>query len=153
VKRFRFRFQRVLETKRYVEEMKRNELAALVAQRLEDERRLLAVQADLLDQQLDLARRAEAGGKLSDVLLYARYFLKVADDIRRFEGQLAGWDEQIALKRAELVEARRETRVLEKVEESDRRAYGQAVARWEQKLMDEVAAGRYVRGVHEEIGQ
>jgi flagellar FliJ protein len=151
VKRFAFRFQRVLEMKRHVEEMRKNELAALMAQRLDDERRLFAVQGELLDRQCELASRAEARERLPDLARIASYFCKLADDIRRFEAQLARWDEQIEAKRGELVEAKREVKVLEKLEETDRRAYDKAVAGWEQKLIDEVATGRYVRGGHEGV--
>ena len=150
MKRFAFRFQRVLETKRHFENLRKNELAALMAQRLEDERRLFSIQDELLDGQRDLAERAEAHRALTDIARIARYFGKLADDIRRFEQQLARWDEQIAAKREELVEARKGTRILEKLEAADRRAYGKALAGWEQKMIDEVATGRYVRRLHEE---
>jgi flagellar FliJ protein len=151
VKRFAFRFQRVLETKRHFEEMKRNELAALMAQRLDDERRLFAIQGELLDRQRTLASRAEARERLPELARIARYFLKLADDIKRVEAQLARWDEQIEAKRAELVEAKREVKVLEKLEQADRRAYDKAAAAWEQKVIDEVATGRYVRRAQEEV--
>jgi len=150
VKRFAFRFQRVLETKRHFEELKKNELAALMAQRLHDERRLFSVQSQLLDGHRALAARAEAREVLSDIAVAARYFRKLSDDIRRCEEQLAWWDGQIEAKREELVEARRETRVLDKLEAADRRVHEKAMAGWEQKLIDEVAAGRTARGTHEE---
>lgn len=151
MKRFAFRFNRVLETKRHIEEAKKNALAALVAQRLQDETQLLAIQGELLDRQRELAGRAEAGKTLSDVALMVRYFSKLADDIRRLEKVLARWDAEIEAKRAEFVEAKRETATLEKLEATDRRAYMKAVAGWEQKLIDDVATGRYVRGLHEEV--
>jgi flagellar FliJ protein len=147
VKRFRFRFQRVLDTKRHFEETKKNELAALIAQRLEDERKLFGIQSELLDRQCDLARRAMGGERLGDLARWARYLLKLTDDIRRFERLLVEWDEQIEIKRGELVEAKREVKVLEKLEETDRRAHAKELADWEQKLIDEVATGRHVRGV------
>jgi flagellar FliJ protein len=151
VKRFGFRFERVFETKRYFEEMKRTELAALMAQRLQDEQRLLAVQGTLLERQCELAGRAEARQVISDIARLARYMNKLADDIRRIREQLARWDEQIESKRDELVEAKRETKILEKLKASDRRAYDKALSDWEQKLIDEAAAGRYVRGVRGEV--
>jgi flagellar FliJ protein len=151
MKRFRFRFQRVLETKRHFEDMRRSELAALVAQRLEDERRLFAVQGELLERQCELARRAESRERLPDMARLARYFHKLAGDIELLGRELARWDEQIELKRLELVEAKREVKVLEKLEAGDRRAHDKSVADWEQKLIDEVATGRYVRGVREGI--
>jgi len=152
VRRFAFRFQRVLETKRHFEEMRKDELAALMAQRLDEERKLFAVQGELLDRRLELARRAEARETLRDLARLARYFYKLADDIKRFEGQLARWDEQIEAKREELVEAKREVKVLEKLEEKDRRAYAKAEADWEQKLIDDVASTRYVRGARQARG-
>jgi len=151
VRRFAFRFERVLETKRYVEEMKANELAALMAQRLQDEERLLAVQGQLLDQQRELANRAETRQALSDIAVIARYMNTLVDEIRRYQEQLARWDEQIEGKREELVEAKRETTVLDKLKKSDRRAYQKAVNDWEQKLIDDAAAGRYVRRMREEV--
>jgi flagellar FliJ protein len=150
MRRFAFRFQRVLETKRHFEEMRKDELAALIAQRLDDERRLFAVQGELLDRQIELARRAEARETLPDLARIARYFYKLADDIKRLEAQLARWDEQIEAKRQELVEAKREVKVLEKLEERDRRAYAKAEADWEQKLIDDVATSRYVRHAQHE---
>ena len=150
MKRFAFRFERVLETKRHFEELKKNEVAALMAQRLQDEGRLFSVQSELLDGQRALTSRAEAREVLSDIAVVARYFRKLSEDIRCCEEQLAWWDGQIETKREELVEARRETRVLDKLKAGDRRAHDKAVADWEQKLIDEVAAGRHVRGAHEE---
>ncbi|MBN1916640.1 MAG: flagellar export protein FliJ [Verrucomicrobia bacterium] len=151
MKRFVFRFQRVLEMRRHGEDVKKNELAALMAQRLQDERKLFAVQGELLDRQCELAGRAEAHETLSDLAGLARYFLKLADDIRCVEEQLVRWDAQIEAKRIELVEAKRDVKVLEKIEESDRRAYDKALAGWEQKLIDEVATGRHVRRLREEV--
>jgi flagellar FliJ protein len=151
VKRFAFRFERVLETKRYLEEAKRTELAVLMAQRLQDEQRLLAVQGTLLDWQRELAGRVEARQVISDIARLARYMNKLADDIRRIQDELARWDEQIEVKREELVEAKRETTVLEKLKASDRRAYDKALSDWEQKLIDEAAAGPYARGVRGKV--
>jgi flagellar export protein FliJ len=143
----------VLATKRHFEDVKKSELAALMAQRLQDEKRLLATQAELLDGQLTLARRAEARETLSGLAQWAAYFNRLADDIARFAGALAHWDEQIEVKRAELVEAKREVKVLEKLEATDHRAFDKAVAGWEQKLIDEVATGRFIRGVREGVQQ
>jgi flagellar FliJ protein len=150
VKRFSFRFQRVLETKRHFEQMRKDELAALMAQRLEDERKLFAVQEALLERQRELAHRAEVHETLRDLVRVTRYFGKLAGDITRFEQQLARWDERIEAKRDELVEAKREVKVLEKLEEKDRRAYAKALGDWERKLIDDVATGRYVRARREE---
>lgn len=150
MKRFSFRFQRVLETKRHFEEMRKDELAALIAQRLEDERRLFAVQGELLDRQRDLADRAVAREVLPDLAQLTQYFRKLAGDITRFEQELARWDERIEAARTALVEAKREVKVLEKLKEKDHRAYNKAVGDWERKLIDDVATGRYVRSAHEE---
>jgi flagellar FliJ protein len=151
VKRFVFRFQRVLDTRRHFEDVKKNELAALMAQRLEDEQRLLATQAELLDGQLALARRAEAREMLPGLAQWAAYFSRLTDDIERFAHALSRWDEQIEVKRAELVEAKRDVKVLEKLEDTDRGAFDKTVARWEQKRIDEVATGRFIRGVREGV--
>ena len=151
MKRFAFRFQRVLETKRHFEDIKKNEMAVLMAQRLEDEGSLRAIEGELLDRQRQLAGRAEAHETIEDVALLANYFETLAGQIRLYREQLERWDDQIETKREELVETKRETKVLEQLEQSDRRAYDKAVADWEQKLIDEVAAGRYVRAKHEEV--
>ena len=153
MKRFAFRFQRVLETKRHFEDIQKNELALLMAQRLEDERRLLAIEGELLERQRQLAGRAEARETLDDVVLLMRYFEKLVGQIRLCREQLDRWDRQIEAKREELVEAKRETKVLEQLEQADRRAYDKALAGWEQKLIDEVAAARYVRAKHEEVSR
>jgi len=153
VKRFRFRFQRVLDTKRHFEDAKKNELAALMAQRLQDEQRLLTIQAELLDEQQALARRADAHDTLAGLAQLAAYFSRLADDIERFARALSRWDGQIEVKRGELVEAKREVKVLEKLEETDRRAFDKAAGAWEQKLIDEVATGRFIRGVREGVQQ
>jgi len=151
VKRFAFRFQRVLEMKRHVEDTKKDELAALMAQRLQDERALFAVRGELLDRQRELGGRAEAHETLRDLATLTRYFQKLASDIMCFERHLARWDEQIDLKRQELVEAKRGVKVLEKLEETDRGVYDKALGDWEQKLIDEVATGRHVRALREEV--
>lgn len=153
MRQFRFRFQRVLDTKRHFEDVRKNELAALMAQRLDDERRLLSVQAELLDEQQGLARRAEAHDTLPGLTQLAAYFGRLAGDIERLTGALLRWDEQIDAKRAELVEAKREVKVLEKLEQTDRVAFDKALGAWEQKLIDEVATGRFIRGVREGVQQ
>ena len=153
MKRFEFRFLRVLETKRHFEDIKKNEMAVLMAQRLEDERLLLALESELLDRQRRLAGRAEAREMLEDVALVVSYFEKLTGQIQLCRQQLERWDGQIEAKREELVETKRETKVLEQLEQGDRRAYDKAVADWEQKLIDEVATGRYVRAKHEEVSR
>jgi flagellar FliJ protein len=145
--RFHFR----LQTLRRLREITRDELRFRLATAYEAERILAEQRASLAQEEaeLALARRAIIERTPVDVngLLSAqRYQLALTAQGKIFEEQAAKLAAEVESRRAAVVEADREVRVLDKVEERQRRQHEQVMARIEMKRMDEIGATRWTGG-------
>jgi flagellar export protein FliJ len=145
--RFNFR----LQTLRRLREITRDELRFRLATAYEAERILAQQRAALAleEAELALARRAIIERTPVDVnglLASQRYQLALTAQGKVFEEQAAKLAAEVELRRAAVVEADREVRVLDKLEERQRRQHEQARAQVEMKRMDEIGATRWPGG-------
>jgi flagellar FliJ protein len=139
MKKFRFSLETVLKVKRQVEELRQRELAAAQAQRDQvlahlgacetAQRELNEFQAQRRVGVLDLASETWFQGKLS--LINGKIFLAKRQLIER--------EELLDAARHRAVEAGRERKVLEKLEEQQRLEHQLKSNREEQGFMDEMA--------------
>jgi flagellar FliJ protein len=137
---FRFRLQTLARLHEAARDERRAELAD--AMRVDD---ALREQLSDLEGNRKLARQMqtlEAGPVDVDRLLQAqRYEASVVGEIRHVEDQRRRVGEEIERRRAALVEADRQVKVLEKLRETQQAEHAEAEAAAEMKVLDE-AAGR-----------
>jgi flagellar FliJ protein len=142
---FRFR----LQTLARLLESARDERRAELADALRVEESIRAQLAELEQDRL-LARRIQtlgAGPVDVDRLLEAqRYEATLIIEIRHVEGQRIRVAEEVERRRAALVEADRQVKVLEKLREKQQEEYAAAELAQEMKMLDE-AAGRRRSGL------
>jgi flagellar FliJ protein len=142
------RFQFRLQTLRRIREIHRDEQRGRLATAFEAER-ILQQQRDALAaeaaEHLENQRRAMREG-LIDVnwmLTTQRYQLALEAQSSVLTQQAAKLAEEVERRRVALVEADREVRVLDKLEERQRAQHRIGAVRAETKLLDEVAAVRW----------
>jgi flagellar FliJ protein len=144
MKHFRFR----LQTLRRLREIHRDEQRERLATALEAERILARQQEALAAESAELAgaqRRLLHAGPLdvNQLLTAQRYQLSLEAQRRAAADQSVRLADEVERRRQAAVEADREVRVLDKLEEAQRRNYAQAAQRQEVKRMDEIASTRW----------
>jgi flagellar FliJ protein len=145
-KKFKFRLEVVLTHRKKVEDEKAGELGRATLERLQAE---AAVQAVLEQQQALLTRKAElqVSGEFfaADLEEYVRYMqslqAKEAERRRVLERARAGEERA----RQELVIARQEREVLDRLRQNQHTAYLKELDAAEMKLIDELATEAFAR--------
>ena len=142
--RFRFR----LQTLRRLREIHRDEQRGRLAAAFEAERILAGQREGVAAEAVALSntqRQLMQQGVLdvNQLLSVQRYQLSLEAQARTLAEQAAKLNEEVERRRQSLVEADREVRVLDKLEERQRREHREGAARAETKVMDEVAATRW----------
>jgi flagellar FliJ protein len=142
--KYRFR----LETLRRLREIHRDELRSQLATAFEAERILNEQQAALAAEESALLRSqrdvmAQAPVDVNRLLAGQRYQLALESQARTLAGQAEMLAAEVDRRRAAVVEADREVRVLDKLEERQRRAHRQEGERAEFKRLDDIGAMRW----------
>jgi len=142
--RFNFR----LQTLRRLREIHRDEQRGRLATAFEAERILAeqrnAVSAEttaLVESQRALMQQGSLD--VNQLLTAQRYQMALEAQIRALADQAARLAEEVERRRQSLVEADREMRVLDKLEERKRQQHREAAQRAETKVLDEVASTRW----------
>lgn len=143
MKKFVFRFQTLLDTKKHHEELLENDLAILMKKHIEQQSLLEEARAELLSHREQCANCKE--GLVEDIRRHRDFYEKLQDDIRLREEAVSAAASEVQSKRSELVELRRERLALEKLREKDHAKYQRELAMWERKFLDEIAAHKYAR--------
>jgi flagellar FliJ protein len=139
VRKFRFSLETVLKVKRQVEEQRQRELAMVQAMRDKTLMQLGATENKIRD--LGVAQQAERSHKID--LSTEEWYLARHQGLRQalilLRRDLIVHEAALETARARAVEAARERRVLEKLEESQLAAWQQKANAEEQSFMDELA--------------
>jgi flagellar protein FliJ len=142
--RFNFR----LQTLRRLREIHRDEQRARLATAFEAERILSAQREALIAETAALVaaqRTSMTQGSLdvNSLLTSQRYRMELDAQLRILQNQAANLAEEIERRRQSLVEADREVRILDKLEERKRQQHREEALRTETKVLDEVASTRW----------
>lgn len=141
-----FRLQQLLNLRRQTEEQKAITLSTVEA---EQQLSLSSLQQLLAQETTQLASMADARrtGSLDPVNAEATrlYLEHLEESIERQREQVAAMTVQVDARRAELVEATREKRLLERLEERHDETVAAEASRLEDTQTDEIAAQRYRR--------
>lgn len=140
-KAFQFRMERLLELRRLQEDLKKRELAAAnraVAQR-QQTILLLLVEENAAKDELKELKGADRALDLTAIRIQEQYRNWLDHQIVQSYRELQDLQRRTAEKRAELSEASKGVRVLERLRERKRSEHRYAMDRDEQKFLDEVA--------------
>jgi flagellar export protein FliJ len=140
---FKFRLASVLRLREHIKDQKHWELRALY-----ESRRDLVTEIDALESQLSTSVDVLAAGKIFTVLdlrLRAEYDQSLSKRVKAKRVALNRLDENIAEKRAELVEAMRAVKSLEQLRRRHEERYWRAQNLMQQRLSDEIAQRKFVQ--------
>ena len=143
MKKFDFRFQRLLDLKERMEETRRRALGEAVAQLFEEQERL----SQLQHTQTSYRQNWQSVAGLNPTLLSlnANYLLRLQREILEQEERVRQAETTVEEKRGELTEATRERRVYETLKDRAAVAYRREQKRQERILLDEAGKQIYLR--------
>lgn len=139
MKRFEFELEGVLDHRRHLEEKSKREFA-LAARVVEEKRQeLVALHQAIRSERDGLAQATRGQIDLGNVLTRYRYLGRLHLTIGELHLAIAKGERALEGRRAELVEARRARRVLERLRERRLSEHHAEEERQEQRATDEVA--------------
>ncbi|MBN1345966.1 MAG: flagellar export protein FliJ [Phycisphaerae bacterium] len=152
-RRFKFRLETVLKIRKQREDAAKR----VVAERL---RQVAAVQDETaalqrqMDQEIAGFRQSHSAGRI-DITVTRRHrhwLIHLDQGILMAHGRLAELHRALAGDRAILTEARKQVRILEKLEERQRERYRQELTRDEARENDEIGNALYLRQKAAQVG-
>jgi flagellar export protein FliJ len=141
--KFKFRLDSVLRLREHIKDQKQWELRAL-----HDTWRGMVAEIDALEKELAEGSVAAGEGKIftaTELRLYAEHSQSLAKRIRAKRLGLAEFNEKLAEKRAELVEAMRAVKSLEQLRLRHEERYWREQNIAEQRFTDEIAQRKFAQ--------
>ncbi len=143
--KFRYRFERILRTRKLLENKGIEEL-----QRLKSEKERHSEMISQIQQEWDATRkegtpREGSASMVSVILDYLRELSRLEAAIKREQVAISRLEDDIEQQRQRVVELYQQRRIFEKVKERDLKRHLQEVARQNQKEMDEHVTIRHGR--------
>ncbi len=146
--RFQFRLRTLLKLREATRDERRRKLAEaqLASSRLTEQRDELQAQiADLGESQLDASRPGSV--KVNQLLAHGRYKGLLSANIQTMQEQLKTLANETERRRQALLEADRDVRVLERLQEIQQQRHHEGLLHKEQKELDEIASRTRMEGV------
>ena len=146
---FHFPLQPLLNHRRHVEETLQKEMATL-QQALEAERRRADdLCRDLIDRRRRLADMQRDGEQAQNLLILVNYLRHLEIAVTRQEKVIENAAQRVADKRADLVDAVKQRKVIEKLKEHAKKDYDDGIRHKEMTLINEIAVSRFNRARRE----
>ncbi len=137
MKKFRFSLETVLEYKQQVLETLQTEHGAILARVREQEQHIEELEAAYRALSHEFNRRKAEGLTILDAIKYEQYLRSSERQIEEAYEHLRQLQKQAEKKRAEVVEAKKETSSIEKLREKKLEGYNKAIQKSEEALIDE----------------
>ena len=145
MKRFKFRLQRLLDIRVAHEESLQSELAVYLQRCRTEQERLEGLLQQQRYARLDLVRLQSAGAQGIEIQECAVYIAALEEQIARQKTVVSNAQAAVEAKRAELVEASRKRRTVERLREVKQDRYRAEGMRREQVAADDAAVVQFVR--------
>ncbi len=146
MKKFKFNLQVVLDQRKRKEEELLMQLGSLLEEERDEALKLDRLKRRLETAQEELERALKSGASKENVERKDLYTKTVQDDVKLQELTLSAVRVRVEEKRAEVVDAVKERKVIEAFRDRKENEYILACARLEQNMLDEIASVRYARG-------
>jgi len=142
MKRFQFQLAPVLDYKQQVLDGLMAELGALQEKARRQEQRKEAARRRLADYDAEFAEKRSQGLSIVEAIEYEGCQEVLARELRRETLELEKALRKVEDKRRQVVQARQDTFSLEKLRDMRRKEYDSAVAKEEEKTLDDLTASR-----------
>lgn len=143
-KRFRFRYQTVLEVREQRQKQEEEVLTRLLGEQAKAERVLERLKAEETTRKAEFVA-LEGLVDLDTLVLYQNYFTEIERRVRAQQDEVDTAIARVNNQRDLLAEAMREAEVMKKLKERDEKAWRDEIERAEAALIDELAMSRHVR--------
>ena len=144
MKKFRFSLETVLDYKRQVLDSLQIEHGAIQARVRAQEERLRVLEGQHLDLDQEFSRRKLEGISILEAMKYEQYLRAAERAIEEAEAALADLRRQEEAKRAEVVEAKKETSSIEKLREKKLDSYNKILQKREEAMIDELVSTKRI---------
>jgi len=138
MKRFQFRFEKVLSYRRHQEKQKQRDLAAVENMRRLQEQTIAATLAERVRQQQEQSRHMTGAVDPRRLSRYTRYFLALKQRELADRELLGRIEKEADRRRAELIEAAKQRKIYEKLEERHYERYQGEYNSLQQKETDDL---------------
>lgn len=142
MKKFYFALDTVLNYKEQVLENLQGEHARIIAERVECERGIEALEQEQREWMAELEKKKLQGLSITDMQTYDRFLTSLRGKIEREQQRLAEILIREERKREEVVEARKETASITKLKERKRAQYDKEVQKADEQFIDEFVSNK-----------
>ena len=145
MKRFEFSLQKLKDFREQELDRQKNILSVLQMdlKRIEESREILIEKVDEQSEQLE--RVCRMGSLASDIAMRKRYIVTLQQEIHLREQQAALKQQEIEKQLGVVVEATKDVRTLEKLEEKQLEEYNAQVGKENEQFIEEFVSGQTVR--------
>lgn len=150
MKQFEFKLQKVMETTKTREELRKRELAKALVVFAQNES-LLEAMLDRLEEQIEEynTRKLKPSMTASDLINFSHYTEKLLTDIQHQKKTIEDLAEKVRQHREKLIEITKDKKILERLKERRYEEYRKKLRSMEQKFMDELSIRAYQNGKEE----
>ncbi len=149
MKKFRFSLQKLMDFREQELERQKNTLSMLQAdlRRIQEARELLLDKVDEQSEQLD--RVCRMGAVASEIAMRKRYIVTLQQEIHLKEQQAVLKQQEIENQLGVVVEATKDVKTLEKLEEKQLEEYNHQAGKENEQFIEEFVSGQTVRAANQ----
>ena len=142
---FKFHLQPVLNHRQFIEDTRQKEYVLLKTSLGQEQDQLARLAEKKRDLSEEMHKRQHQGTNSAVLLLYNNFLGQLNKDINQQEIKIAQIEEQTRLKRAELLDAMKDRKALEKFKEKKAAEHMDLLNKQEQAFLDEIGINRHGR--------
>ncbi len=149
MKKFRFSLQKLMDFREQELDRQKNTLSMLQAdlRRIQEAREVLLDKVDEQSEQLD--RVCRLGAVASEIAMRKRYIVTLQQEIHLKEQQTLLKQQEIEKQLGVVVEATKDVKTLEKLEEKQLEEYNHQVGKENEQFIEEFVSGQTVRAANQ----
>jgi flagellar FliJ protein len=142
---YKFTLQNVLDYRKILEENIQREMVVLKNSKNEEKRILEKIYNKLERYENELKWTSKKSKKASVIFSYLKYIEYISSEFENQKIKLLTIEEKIKNKRRELLDARKNKKVLEELKSKERFKYNQKKERKEQEFLDDISINKYIK--------
>lgn len=149
MKKFQFSLQKLMDFREQELDRQKNTLSMLQAdlRRIQEAREVLLDKVDEQSEQLE--RVCRLGSSASDIAMRKRYIVTLQQEIHLKEQQALQKQQEIEQQLGVVVEATKDVRTLEKLEEKQLEEYNHQAGKENEQFIEEFVSGQTVRAANQ----
>lgn len=149
MKKFQFSLQKLMDFREQELDRQKNTLSMLQAdlRRIQEAREILLDKVDEQSEQLE--RVCRLGSSASDIAMRKRYIVTLQQEIHLKEQQVLQKQQEIEQQLGVVVEATKDVKTLEKLEEKQLEEYNHQAGKENEQFIEEFVSGQTVRAANQ----